>query len=103
DIGYCAERFVRHHRRQTDRAISRAYARLAANALATATFPELLHCVRCRAPRLLDAPAVNGHPGVEALVNLSRFRGAHLRSLTGWPGTFTYLGTVLCVRTFALF
>jgi hypothetical protein len=67
-----AERFVRHHRRQTDRAISRAYARLAANVLATATFHELLQCVRRRAPRLLGAPAVNGHPGVEALVSICR-------------------------------
>ena len=91
-----AERFVRHHRRQTDRAISRAYARLAANALATATFHELLECVRRQAPRLLDAPAVNGHPGVEALVNLSRFRGAHLRSLTGWPGTSASWRPAVC-------
>ena len=77
-----AECFVRHHRQQTDRAISQAYARLATDAIATATFHELLHCARNRARRLLDAPVVNGHhPGVEALVNLSRFRWAHIR---GW-------------------
>jgi PcfJ-like protein len=83
-----AERFVRHHKQQTDRAISQAYARLAANTLASATFRELLHCVRNRAPRLLDAPVVNDHhPGVEALANLSRFASAHVRPTTDWPGT----------------
>ena len=88
DIVSSAERFVRHHRQQTDRAISQAYARLASDAVAQATFHELLHCARNRAMRLLDAPVVNGHhPGVEALVNLSRFRWAHLRPVAGWPGT----------------
>jgi hypothetical protein len=83
-----AEHFVRHHTQQTDRAISRAYARLATNALASATFGDLLQCVRDRARRLLDAPIANGHhPGVEALVNLSRFRGAHIRRVGDWPGT----------------
>jgi hypothetical protein len=83
-----AERFVRHHRRQTDRAISQAYARLASDALGTATFHELLHCARNRARRLLEAPVVNGHhPGVDALVNLSRFTWAHLRQVVEWPGT----------------
>ena len=77
-----AERFVRHHKQQTDRAISQAYARLAANTLASATFRALLHCVRNRAPRLQDAPVVNGHhSGVEALVNLSRFTSAHVRKI----------------------
>ena len=77
-----AERFVRHHKRQTDHAISAAYARLAGNALASATFDALLHCVRDRAPRLLDAPVVDGHhAGVEALVNLSRFTNAHIRRI----------------------
>ena len=75
-----AERFVRHHRQQTDRAISQAYARLTTDAIATATFHELLYYARNRARRLLDAPIVNGHhPGVDALVNLCRFRWAHLR------------------------
>ena len=61
DIVSSAERFVRHHRRQTDRAISQAYARLATDALATATFHELLRCARNRAVRLLNGPVVNGH------------------------------------------
>jgi len=83
-----AERFVRHHKQQTDRAISQAYARLAANTLASATFCALLQSVRNRAPRLLDAPVMNGHhPGVEALVNLSRFASAHVRTVADWPGT----------------
>ena len=83
-----AERFVRHHKQQTDCAISQAYARLAANTLASATFRALLHCVRNRAPRLQDAPVVNGHhSGVEALVNLSRFTSAHVRKIVDWPGS----------------
>jgi hypothetical protein len=83
-----AERFVRHHRLQTDRAISQAYARLAADALAVATFHELLLCVRSRARRLLAAPVVDGHhPGVEALVHLSRFARAHVRRIRDWPGS----------------
>jgi len=83
-----AERFVWHHKRQTDHAISRAYARLGANAPALSTFQELLHCVRDRAKRSLDAPVVNGHhPGVEALVNLSRFKSAHFRRISDWPGS----------------
>jgi hypothetical protein len=85
-----AEHFVRHHKRQTDRAISRAYARLATNALASATFHDLLQCARDRARRLLDAPVVNDrHPGVEALVNLSRFTGAHIRTMGKWSGMST--------------
>jgi len=83
-----AERFVRHHKQQTDRAISQAYARLGANTLASAKFRALLHCVRGRAPRLLEAPLVNGHhSGVDALVNLSRFASAHVRTTADWPGT----------------
>ena len=83
-----AERFLQHHRRQTDRAISQAYARLAANGIATATFHELLRCTRHRGRRLLEAPVVNGHhAGVDALVNLSRFTWAHLRAINDWPGT----------------
>ena len=83
-----AEHFVRHHKGQTDRAISQAYARLATSALASATFDELLDFVRNRAPQFLEAPVLNGHhPGVEALVNLSRFRSAHVRPVWFWPGT----------------
>ena len=92
-----AERFVRHHRRQTDRAISQAFARLATNALAAATFHELLDRVRTRAPRLLDAPVVNGHhPGVETLVHLSRFRSAHVRPVASWLGTSASWRPAVC-------
>ena len=92
-----AERCVRHHRRQTDRAISQAYARLATEAIATATFHELLHCARNRARRLLDAPVVNGHhPGVEALVNLSRFTWAHIRAVADCPGTSASWRPAVC-------
>jgi len=92
-----AERFVRHHRRQTDRAVSQAYARLATDVIATATFHGLLHCARNRARRLLDAPVVNGHhPGVDALVNLSRFTGAHIRAVADWPGTSASWRPAVC-------
>jgi PcfJ-like protein len=46
---------------------------------------------------LLDAPVVNGHhPGVEALVNLSRFASAHLRTTTDWPGTSASWRQAVC-------
>jgi hypothetical protein len=97
DIVSSAERFVRHHKQQTDRAISQAHARLAAHTLASATFRALLHRVRNRAPRLLDAPVVNGHhPGVEALVNLSRFESAHVRTTTDWAGTSASWRRAVC-------
>jgi hypothetical protein len=61
------ERSVRHHKRQTDGAIRRAYSRLATDALAVSKFHELLHHVRKRAARLLEAPVLDGHHhGVEA-------------------------------------
>ena len=83
-----AELFVQHHKRHTDRAINQAYARLATNACASETFHELLRSVRHRAARLLDAPVVDGcHPGVEALLNLSRFGRAHVRLVATWAGT----------------
>jgi PcfJ-like protein len=83
-----AERFVRHHKRQTDRAISQAYARLATDGLASAAFDDLLHCVRDRSRRLFDAPVENDHhQGVEALVNLARFRTEHVRRITDWQGS----------------
>jgi hypothetical protein len=82
------ERSVRHHNPQTDFAIRRAYARLAADAPAVAKFDELLYYVRNRATRLLEAPVLSGqHPGVEALVNLSRLGGAHIRHVAEWSGT----------------
>jgi len=77
-----AERSVRRSKRQTDRAISQAYSRLATNSLARATFTELLYYVRERSARILAAPVVNGHHlGVEALFNLSRFSDAHVRPI----------------------
>jgi len=83
-----SERSVRYHKQQIDCAIRRAYARLAPDASAMARFQELLHCVRNRAAGLLEAPVLSGyHPGVEALVNLSRFGSAHIRSAAEWPGT----------------
>lgn len=82
------ERFVQYHKRQTDCAIRHAYARLAWNEAAAAKFHELLHYVRKRAARLLEAPVLNGyHPGVEALIHLSRFGDAHIRPADEWPGT----------------
>jgi hypothetical protein len=83
-----AERSVRHVKRQTDRAISQAYTRLAADARARATFEELLRCIRDRSPRLLDVPAIDGRQlGVEALVNLARFADAHVRPIADWAGS----------------
>ena len=83
-----SERSVRYHKRQTDCAIRHAYARLATDALALGKFHELLHYVRNRAARLFEAPVLNGyHPGVEALVNLSRFGSAHIRPAAEWSGT----------------
>jgi hypothetical protein len=83
-----SERSVRYHKRQTDCAIRHAYARLATDARSVAIFDELLHYARSRAARLLEAPVLNGHhPGVEALVNLSRFGSAHIRPAAEWSGT----------------
>ena len=83
-----AERFVRHHKAHTDRAISQAYARLATDPRACATLTELLHRVRTRSVRLLAAPVIAGrHPGVEALFNLSRFATAHVRPVADWSGS----------------
>jgi len=80
--------FVRHHKQQTDRAISEAFVRLATHSRARSTLSELLHCVRAHASRLLAAPVVHGrHPGVEALVNLARFERAHIRTPAPWPGS----------------
>lgn len=83
-----AEPFVRHHKRRTDRAISAAFARLTDDAVARERFAELLHAVRQRAPRLLDAPTTGDrHPGVEALVTLARHANAHLRTVHSWVGS----------------
>jgi hypothetical protein len=81
-LGRPGGRSVRYHKRQTDCAICGAYARLTTDAPAVTTFHELLHYVQNRAARLFEAPVLNGlHPGVEALVNLSRFGNAHIPSL----------------------
>jgi hypothetical protein len=82
------EGFVRHHKRQTDRAISQAYVRLAASGPARRTFTELLGCVRQRSASILAAPVAGGrHPGVEALFNLARFANVHVRRPADWPGS----------------
>jgi hypothetical protein len=83
-----SELCVQGHKRRTDCAIHRACAQLALDPPVLEKFHQLLQCTRQRAPRLLHAPVINGHhPGVNALVNLSRFRSAHLRSVADWPGT----------------
>lgn len=83
-----SERRVQDHRRQTDRAIHRAFGPLACDPPTFAKFQELLICARTRAPRLFDSPVVDGrHAGVEALFHLARFRGAHIRSTDDWAGT----------------
>lgn len=83
-----SERSVRNHKHQTDCAIHRAYAHLASDPFVLEKFDELLHCARSRAPRLFEAPIVDGrHLGIEALVNLSRFRDAHIRPAIDWEGT----------------
>ena len=83
-----SERFVRDHKRQTDRAIHRAGTQLASDPSVLEKFHELVACTRKRAERLFEAPIVEGrHLGVEALVNLSRFQSSHLRPATDWTGT----------------
>jgi PcfJ-like protein len=83
-----SERFVRDHKRQTDCAIRRAYAQLALDPLVFEKFNEILYFARKRATRLFEAPVVNGrHLGVDALVHLSRFNGAHIRPAADWTGT----------------
>lgn len=79
--------FVRHQKRQTDRAVSRAYARLSADSLVRTRFAELLESARRRSA-ILAAPVVGGcHLGVEALQNLARFDRWHVRSIVSWPGS----------------
>ena len=83
-----ADRSVRHSKLRTDHAISQAYARLAIDTRARATFSALLRCVRDRSPRLLDAPVSDGrHLGVEALANLTRFADVHVRTIPTWTGS----------------
>jgi hypothetical protein len=83
-----SERYVQDHKLRTDCAIHRAFIRLGADPPAFTKFQELLTGARARAPRLFDAPVCEGrHPGVDALVNLSRFRHAHIRPVIDWAGT----------------
>ena len=83
-----SERLVQDQRRRTDCAIHHAYEQLAFDPPVLEKFHEMLRCVRKRAPRLFEAPVFNGHHlGVDALVNLARFRGAHIRSAMDWEGT----------------
>jgi hypothetical protein len=83
-----SERYVQDHKRRTDCAIHRACARLTADPSTFKTFQEMLYCAWERAPRLFEAPVSEGrHLGVDALVNLSRFRSAHIRPAIYWAGT----------------
>jgi hypothetical protein len=83
-----SERYVQDHKRRTDCAIHRACTQLASDPSAFKKFQEMLTCARKRAPHLFEAPVSDGrHLGVDALVNLSRFRGAHLRPVIDWAGT----------------
>jgi hypothetical protein len=83
-----SERYVQDHRRRTDCAIHRACAQLASDPPVFKKFQEMLTCAQERAPRLFEAPVSDGrHLGVDALVNLSRFRGAHIRPAMDWAGT----------------
>src|SRR5579883_176625 len=86
-----SERYVRNHKQQTDRAVGDAYARFAMDPTGAKMFDELLHCVRRRAPRLLrGSPVQNGyHCGVEALVNLCRFRRRFVRRPAEWSGALS--------------
>jgi hypothetical protein len=83
-----SERYVQDHKRRTDCAVHRACAQLASDPPTFETFQELLTCSRKRAPCLFEAPVFDGrHPGIDALVNLSRFRAAHIRPAIEWAGT----------------
>ncbi len=83
-----SERYGQDHKRQTDCAIHRACVQLASDPPTFEKFQEMLTSARKRAPRLFDAPVSEGrHLGVDALVNLARFRGAHIRPAIDWAGT----------------
>ena len=83
-----AERFVRHHHRQTDHAISRVFARLRGNAAAWSSFTTLLDVTRRRAPELLRAHATAGrHPGIDTLEHLVRASDRHVRRVESWSGS----------------
>jgi len=81
------DQFVRIHRRRVDGLISQAYSTRAGDPLARATFDELLHCVRARSPRYLEAPVVEGrHPALDALLNLSSHKTSYVRPIATWGG-----------------
>src|SRR5260370_10827414 len=83
-----SERYVQDHKRRTDCAIHRACAQLASDPPTFEKFQKMLTCAWTRAPRLFEAPLSDGrHLGVDALVHLSRFRGAHIRPVHYWAGT----------------
>src|SRR5262245_58148451 len=82
-----ARTFVRHHKLQTDRAVSQAYRRLASDSTARVSFAELLQCARQRSPSILAAPATASHLGVRALFHLARFTPARVRPAAEWPGS----------------
>jgi hypothetical protein len=83
-----SERHVQDHRRRTDCALHRACAQLASDPPTFEKFQEMLTCSRKRAARLFEAPVSDGrHLGIDALVNLSRFRAAHIRPAIEWAGT----------------
>jgi hypothetical protein len=83
-----SELYVQDRRRKTDCAIHRACAQLASDPSAFKIFQEMLTCARERAPRLFEALVSAGrHPGVDALVHLTRYRGAHMRPVNDWAGT----------------
>ena len=83
-----SERHVQDHKRRTDCAVRRACAELASDPPAFEKFQEMLTCSRKRAARLFEAPVSDGcHLGIDALVNLSRFRAAHIRAAIEWAGT----------------
>jgi hypothetical protein len=97
DIVSSAERFVRHHKQQTDRTISHTYKRLAGDVRASMTFRELLGRVRQSAPSVLAAPVVDGHHlGVEALANLSLRRDVWVRRLASWRGSSASWQAAVC-------
>jgi hypothetical protein len=91
-----ADRFLRHHHRRTDEAISQAFARLRSDGRPGGGFDALLGVVRRRAPGLLRAPILQGrHPGVDALEHLARCPERHVRAAPAWEGsTASWRGAV---------
>lgn len=84
-----AERFVRHHQQQTDRAISQAFLRVRGAPSTWSSFETLLDVARRRAPGVLAAPLIDGrdHHGILALEQLARASERHVRPVATWPGS----------------